>query len=370
VDFLPARNKLEAVNRLSRLTNSGTESLGPGSKERKSVLVNLALGLSIEFSRSDSKQALAATIAKSLGIPWLARYESAGQTITLEGLNALLDAAEWRVARNSSLSSTNFDSGDMPLFEDSPEITVKNPIGEYQQEIVPVQPAKVAIPEDIHSLKAALSPTQEADLILAILKGKIPTTFVGTKCVTEMKEAEYSNWKQTEWQGFYFEMKAFALLVSNIGGKRKRVLSTEFDYFRDHLWDLKAHSIQNAKGSKSSVAILNDKDSIDEALKQAGIGFIILNGIPTYSRTFTLWHKAFRGQTGDPIKNLKESFRNQSIQIFWLESTAALESAINGKIFSIFNQGVQPDGSPRKPKYSINVEKAEKTNLLIAEMIF
>ena len=54
-EFIPAKNKLEAVARISFLTNSGPEDLGPGSKERKSVLTNLANGLKIQIDESDSK---------------------------------------------------------------------------------------------------------------------------------------------------------------------------------------------------------------------------------------------------------------------------------------------------------------------------
>jgi hypothetical protein len=63
--FLSAKNKLEAVVRLSNLTNSGPEVMGPGSKERKSVFENLAKGLQIEFSPSETKQSLAKLIAEA-----------------------------------------------------------------------------------------------------------------------------------------------------------------------------------------------------------------------------------------------------------------------------------------------------------------
>lgn len=91
--FQPATNKLEAVTRISDLTNAGPQVLGPGSKERKSVLINLAIGLGITFSHEFTKQELAAHLARRLGRNWLAEYESVGQTITLSGLNLLLEAA-------------------------------------------------------------------------------------------------------------------------------------------------------------------------------------------------------------------------------------------------------------------------------------
>ena len=40
--FQPARSKIEAVTRIAALTNAPKEWLGPGGKEHKSVLINLA----------------------------------------------------------------------------------------------------------------------------------------------------------------------------------------------------------------------------------------------------------------------------------------------------------------------------------------
>ena len=104
--FLAATNKLEAVVRISNLTNSGPETLGPGSKEHKSVLTNLALGLGIPFSQDFTKQELAAHLAATLGKTWLPEHESVGQTITLKGLNLLLEAATPRLlqARSESMA--------------------------------------------------------------------------------------------------------------------------------------------------------------------------------------------------------------------------------------------------------------------------
>jgi len=93
VEFIEARNKLEAVARISQLTQSGPETLGPGSKERKSVVLNLAHGLGLEIDGTNTKQEIAEAIANSFGQEWLAEYESVGQTLTLKGLNILLKSA-------------------------------------------------------------------------------------------------------------------------------------------------------------------------------------------------------------------------------------------------------------------------------------
>ena len=92
--FRPAFDKLEAVNRISQLTGSGREELGPGSKERKRVLVNLAIGLGIRSPDFLSKHELLETIIRRHGRPFYSSYISRGGTITLEGLNIILDVGE------------------------------------------------------------------------------------------------------------------------------------------------------------------------------------------------------------------------------------------------------------------------------------
>ena len=92
--FQPAPSKIEAVNRISALTNSGPEWLGPGSKEHKSVLLNLAASLAPHLDQGLSKHRLSAALADDFAAPWSDSFESTGQTITLDGLNTLLAGAE------------------------------------------------------------------------------------------------------------------------------------------------------------------------------------------------------------------------------------------------------------------------------------
>ena len=90
MEFVPARNKLEVVARISNLTNSGPETLGPGSKEHKSVVLNLARGMGLAASEDETKQGLAARIVETSGRKWTSECESIGQTLTLVGLNLIL----------------------------------------------------------------------------------------------------------------------------------------------------------------------------------------------------------------------------------------------------------------------------------------
>lgn len=309
--FRPARGKLEAVNRISALTRSGPQDLGPGSKERKSVLVNLAAGLSLDVDTTLSKVELGAAIAARLGAPWSPRYWSTGQTITLDGLNALLAAGE------RALGLLGQGAAD-----------------------------------------AFATPAEEAHALLAALADAIDATWDGRRCVQSMRDAEFRHWRQTEWIGWYFEYVGIPALVNAFGGGPKRVLNTSFDYSLRTTWDLKAHSTGG-----ENAAILNDLDAIHAGLTEpGGLGFIVLTGDPGFSDSaaFDTWHRAQRGAgpAHERSRALKSSFTPQRLDAYHLQGVTALEAAMQHDEYAVMAQGRQPDGSPRKPKLKIRFGRA------------
>jgi hypothetical protein len=317
--FIEARNKLEAVARISSLTNSGPEILGPGSKERKSVVINLAKGLNVPISEEDTKQNIAKKISNALGIIWTSDCESAGQTLTLIGLNLLLEAASNR----------------LQPFENSIEVD------------------KLTLPDEINAINK-------------VLIDNTPKNMDGKESVIEMKEADSTKWRQTEWQGFYFEFKILPALINEYGGGPKKIGRTVFDYFLKRTWDLKVHSINPDRPGKGA-CLLNDAFSIDQAVKSTGLGLIVLNGIPFPDLNFTRWHKNFRGGSdSEPKRLLKKSFTSKSIQIFFIPDIDRLEKAKESRELNIFQQGRQPTGEPRNIKYSLNTDIATNSDLLVS----
>ena len=326
MSFLPARNKLEAVGRISNLTNSGPEVLGPGSKERKSVFENLATGFQIQFEPTETKQSLAKLIAQNLGATWSDNCESIGQTVTLIGLNRLLEAAEKKI---SSSDSSKIDLSNISLFEEIRQIS------------------KIAVEET-------------------------PLVMDGKTCIQEMKDAEDPRWKQVQWQGFYFEMKMQSALTRTLGGGRKKFANTEFDYVYKNIWDMKAHSVIDSKGKSSSQnAILNDSRAMDLAIGNGGLGLIMLNGLPTYDREFTKWHKDFRGGgPGEPGRTLKSKFVSTGLLMFFIPSKERLQEAIQNREIDLKHQGKNSNGKPRPDKYHLNLNTSKDSDLLVFEHQF
>lgn len=321
--FVPAKSKLEVVGRISNLTGSGPEDLGPGSKERKRVLINLARGLDLQLDVDAlTKQQLGEQILTALGGRWSDDCESTGQTVTLIGLNRILEFAEYRLGA----------------------------------------PTVVDLCISLHD---------EAYSILKIAKKSIPANWIGKNCVMEMKDGGSTKWKQTEWQGFYFEFRTIGQLVNKLGGGPLKIGVTEFDYHLHHVWDLKVHSNFGINGpsSPNRACQLNDQLAMHQAVSNGGLGLIVLSGDPTFSVEFSRWHKKFRGSAGEPIRQLKESFLPTHLEAFFIEDGSSLERALQAGILGEFAQGKQPSGAPRNPKFSMNIAKARGTSLQVADLV-
>jgi hypothetical protein len=327
IQFSAARSKLEAVSRISAVTDAPPETLGPGSKERKSALVNLALGLDLQVDTTVSKPELGRAIAVAIGATWDSSCWSAGHTITLEGLNRLLEAAE-----------------------------------AWQHRL-----GRVA-----HGL--FLSVQDEARALLEALRDALPMHWDGKTCVREMHEAAYSQWAQDEWAAFYFEYLGLPALINTFGGGPLQFANTRIDYSLGHPWDLKVHM------ADSRVAPLNDQKAVLEGLRAgSGVGFLVLTGTVQYDAgDFRQWQRRFRSDHGKKaqtrttpaayVRKSKVAFRPDLLEAFFIPDEATLEAAVAGGSIRVMKQGRQTSGAPRPPKYAIDLIKARWSGeLLLAQ---
>lgn len=93
VTYASAGSKAEAVARIYYLAGQDVEPLGPGSKEKRSALEALGSVLGLDLASLPGKAECGATIARELQVDWDGSCFSTGDTITLVGLNRLVDAA-------------------------------------------------------------------------------------------------------------------------------------------------------------------------------------------------------------------------------------------------------------------------------------
>lgn len=345
-NFVPARTKLEVVNRIAALTGAPSEWLGPGSKEHRSVLENLAdralPGLTLDRS---SKTRLARSIAEAFGVPWTDRCHSTGETISLEGLNTILAGAErYLEARNDG---------------------------------------EIGVP---------VSPEREADLLIAALRSAWDGSVVdGRSAVEWLVHRKLRGAFDNEWQGFYFEQQAREVLAANVGPSlsqpRVRFGNTTFDLARNYVWEFKTHTSEKFMPESSTLTaqsgevILNDEEAMQSCVSEQGLGVIVLSGraIMDEDEAFVSWHRNFKEQHGlhsarsnsGRSRQRKAAFMPLKLDAFWIPNETSLVESISRGLLARHSQGRQAprgehnSGDPRASKLRLDLGRA-RDSLLVA----
>lgn len=354
--FQPAPSKIEAVNRISNLTGSGPEKLGPGSKEHKSVLINLARNLAPHVDTRLSKTKLGAALAEEFGAPWSAECESTGETISLIGLNTLLAGAELKLGKLGVSRA---------MLLGTPE-------------------------QEGKALAAALFDGWAAE---KQDDGSKRVVWDGRKCIEWMERQGLTRGpNDNEWQGFYYEARGRELLnaafAPNPDPPRVRYGRTDFDYSLRYVWDLKAHTESWRTPSTGAMrrgrpqSPLNDQEAMRACVAEQGLGFLMVGGVGVEDEdgSFVAWHRERKiakgvrpAQRNSPRSNLrKAAFEPLHVEAFFFHGTADLDAAIAGGQLLGFKQGKQApkaqgeQGAARRPKFNLSVKKARQSGLVVA----
>lgn len=302
--FRPASRKQEAVNRLCDLAGVPRDTLGPGGKEHTWTLRDVAGRFAPDLlDRRHTKHELAAALCERFGVPWPESAGSTGASITLEGLNLLLAGAE----RYAGLASGGWRT-----------------------------------------------PEEEGRALVEVLHRGLDEHWDGRECILAMRDAGSTQWRQMEWQGFYFEERVRELLneahpTPAVGGPRTRFGNTSFDYSSAlRVWDAKAHTALRVdlpdgepyRVSGDSIAWLNDARAMRECIARQGLGFLIADGMAGLDTTgeFREWHKALGAGGNRPLREYtpstgrsrsrKSEFTLLGVRAVWIHDTDALDAGI------------------------------------------
>lgn len=122
-----APSKAAATARMYFLGDRDVMPLGPGSKEKKSSLEALGLYVGLDLSAVTTKTECGRRIADTVGAEWGPECYSTGDTVTLLGLNRLLDYAVNQALDNEPLMATE-------LLEKLVALPPASPAGKAQEE--------------------------------------------------------------------------------------------------------------------------------------------------------------------------------------------------------------------------------------------
>lgn len=135
-----ARSKPVAVARMYFLGNRVAEPLGPGSKEKKSALVALGTFVGLDLTEVVGKAECGHRIAEKIGVDWDSECVSTGDTVTLVGLNRLVDGAVTEYIKSGTGPVRSFvrdltELNPAPRWDDQEDNDVTTDLSEIGQNI-------------------------------------------------------------------------------------------------------------------------------------------------------------------------------------------------------------------------------------------
>ena len=201
---------------------------------------------------------------------------------------------------------------------------------------------------------------------------RMPNVWDGRASIIEMKESGYPHWRQMEWMGFYFQFLCEREFIGILDIPGKRYGNTEFDAFGQISWDFKSH----AANTQNHTVIANDTEAIENTLRDYGhYGLVLTIGEVEYNdekRTFKAWHDRLKGSMSDYEKKRinrgamsrrrKTEFILSEIHFICLNEEALSECS--GTFQNNFRNA---DGSPRRPKVKIHVDRIPDASLVATE---
>lgn len=183
------------------------------------------------------------------------------------------------------------------------------------------------------------------------------------EAISEMKDAEWYSWKETEWPGWFLEYKIAEFInqekcrdvaeyIGNIKGKGK----LDFDLFfkeNDFYGDLKASDIIKSEAPG------NDQQNVINAIMKYGRLWYIIYEHETIkdidrdnemaiARMDLIGKPYHEGEKISYASRMKHSVKFKKMTIYEI-NRINIDQAL-----SVFNQGRQPNGEDRKPKFLIN----------------
>lgn len=201
----------------------------------------------------------------------------------------------------------------------------------------------------------------------------LPKFVDGKKAILEMKDGGSRNWRQMEWIGFWFEFFLEKNLIPILGGARGPTFgTTQFDFKKKFVWDLKAHP------SGSNNLILNDQIAIKNCIEsEHGLGFIIISGTAKYDSNggFKKWHDKLKGGTsiyekervarGASSRRRKISFEPEQLHALWFDDIGEINSAVkDGWLKSFQTDMKNSNGKPRPAKFQFNLGTVSENNMI------
>lgn len=186
--------------------------------------------------------------------------------------------------------------------------------------------------------------------------------------VIEMEKAKWPEWRQTEWPGWYLEYKFYQftldhgtsphIIYTGQTNKRKQTGSFDFD-----IWFKKAQFYGDLKASdiKATEAPGNDQTTFIECISMYGKFWYVIYEHETLKDSEKDGYKEVRAYNRYMKKDELSYAKRLKTSVKFMKMTILELNRINFReALSAFNQGHQPDGSARNPKFKIKKKDIDR----------
>lgn len=196
--------------------------------------------------------------------------------------------------------------------------------------------------------------------------------------IKEMHRNGWHQWRQAEWAGWFLEYKFNKFTVDNdvtekmryVGSSLKRDGDLDFDIrFEDENFygDLKASDIKKTETPG------NDQENLIECIYQFDKFWYVIYEHETIKDSEKTSYEATKGRNNF-IRSIDSSYDKDEMSYharmknsvkFVKMSIIELNRVNFREALTQFNQGRQPDGNARKPKFNINKRVLENDNFVV-----
>lgn len=196
--------------------------------------------------------------------------------------------------------------------------------------------------------------------------------------IKEMHENSWKQWRQAEWAGWFLEYKFNQFAVENHTERQMRYIGSEnkgknaFDFdikFEedDFYGDLKASDISKRETPG------NDQKTLMDCIYRYDKFWYVIYEHKTIKDSESTDYEATKSRNRY-IKEVDSSYQKDEMSYhermkhsvnFVKMSIVELNRINYGRILTAFNQGHQPDGSMRNPKFNINKKVLDNDNYVV-----
>lgn len=196
--------------------------------------------------------------------------------------------------------------------------------------------------------------------------------------IKEMHNNDWHQWRQAEWAGWFLEYKFNKFTIDNnvtnqmryVGSSLKKEGDLDFDIRfdeEDFYGDLKASDIAKRKTPG------NDQENLIECIYQFDKFWYVIYEHETIKDSETTGYEATIGRNRyiksvDPSYDKNEMSYHERMKnsVMFIKMSIIELNRINFREALLdFNQGHQPDGNARKPKFIINKKVLKNDNFIV-----